>query len=236
MMTPAVETTKPAKTHRQRSIAKLANRSLLKGNKQKGRPSIYTKQIDNEIIKRISNGETLSVIAKDLGFYQDCVYEWMNKHKDFADRYNKAREKQAASLINELIDETKELQNDRALAMRVRSDLLKWYAARVAPTEFGEVKRVELKGEITHTHIHDLADHQKRKIAEAWLLSQVEDSPAISVETTGPDLPALEGVAVREIQDGDKGIVPERKRTAAPRPGGKGRGRPKKAKPDIEKE
>lgn len=226
--------TPPPKPHRQRSIAALANNTLVRGKLQRGRPSLYTKKIGDEIIKRISNGETLSVIAKDLGFYQDSVYDWMNKDKDFSDRYSKAKEKQAASLINELIDETKELNNDRALAMRVRSDLLKWYAARVAPAEFGEVKRIELKGEVTHKHIHELADHQKRKIAEAWLMSQAEDSQGITSETTGPNLPALESVAVREIQEGEQGIVPKRKRTAPALVGPKGKAKGKKPKPDLE--
>ena len=138
----------------------------------------------------------------------------------------------AKTLVEKLVDETSTLTNDQALAARVRADVIKWLAARYAPAEFGEVKRLELKGEVTHTHIHELPDHQKRKIAEAWLMSHAEDTPGITAETTGPD---LEGVAVREICEEAQCIIPKRKRSASglsalPAPAGdkRKRGRPRK--------
>jgi len=229
----AVQTT-PSKPHRQRSIAAMVNQNVVKAKKQTGRPTVYTQKISDEIVKRVSNGETLSVVVKDLGLYQDSVYAWLKKHKDFSERYRQAKENQAVSLLNELLDESKELKNDRALAVRVRADIVRWYAGKVNPETFGDTKRIELKGEITHKHIHELADYQKRKIAEAWLMSQADDSQGITSETTGPNLPALESVAVREICEGDQGIVPKRKRSAPALVGPKGKAKGKKPKPDLE--
>lgn len=198
--------------------------------KKKGRPERYTKQIGDIIIKRISNGETLKSICQDMKIEFGAIMEWCDRHEEFGKGYRRARESMAVHLVEGMVENVAVLENDRALAARVQADVVRWVAQRFAPAQFSDSKRIELKGEITHTHIHDLPDHQKRKIAEAWLMSQqTDDSPGITSETTGPD---LEAVAVREICEDEQGIVPKRKRTAPALPGPKGekgkRGRPRK--------
>lgn len=207
------------------------DKAVLKKNKL-GAPPKLTKSIEKEILRRIENGETLNSITESLELNIATIYYWIDKDENFSKCYNRSKSLMAKTLVEKLVDETSTLSNDQALAARVRADVIKWLAARYAPAEFGEVKRLELKGEVTHTHIHELPDHQKRKIAEAWLMSQADDTPGITAETTGPD---LEGVAVREICEEAQGIIPKHKRSASdlpalPAPAGdkRKRGRPRK--------
>jgi hypothetical protein len=157
--------------------------------------------------------------------------EWLDQEKNFGEAYRRARKSMAVNLVDELINKTAELKSEDALAARVRSDVVKWVASKFNPESFSDLKRIELKGEVNHKHTHELAIEQKRRIAESWLISQEQDAPlpAITAETTGPDLPALEGVAVREIQEGEQGERPKRKRTAQPAKASKRKpGRPRK--------
>jgi hypothetical protein len=157
--------------------------------------------------------------------------EWMQDHESYAKAYSDARKVMAVNLVDELINKTAELKSEDALAARVRSDVVKWVASKFNPEAFSDLKRIELKGEVNHKHTHELAIEQKRRIAESWLISQEQDSalPAITAETTGPDLPALEGVAVHEICEGEQGEQVKRKRSAQPgKPAKRKPGRPRK--------
>jgi hypothetical protein len=136
-------------------------------------------------------------------------------------------------MVDKLVTETETLVSENALAARVKSDVVKWVAGRFNPEEFSDLKRIELKGEVNHKHTHELAIEQKRRIAESWLISQEQDAPlpVITAETTGPDLPALEGVAVREICEGEQGERPKRKRSAPPAKTGKATDKRKPGRP-----
>lgn len=216
----------PAKPHRQRSIASQAKRGCVNPIKNKGgRPTGYSEKTADIIIKRLSNGETLSSITESMGITQKCVYDWCKRYPEFSRRYNESKQDQVTSLLNKLLDEVSVVQNDQALAARVKSDLIKWYASKIAPQQFGDSKRIELSGEIQHKHVHALEDHQKRKIAEAWLISQqTDDSPGITAETTGPDL--LE-TGVQVVDDDEKRVIPKKKKPALP-------GKIKKSDPDSD--
>lgn len=181
-----------------------------------GKPQRYTKKQGELICQRISNGETLVSICEDIGLSFGTAMEWMHDHEEYEKAYNAARKLMSVNLVEKLIDKTTDLKSEDALAARVRSDVVKWVAAKFNPEAFSDIKRIELKGEVNHKHTHELAIEQKRRIAESWLISQEQNEtlPAISTETTGPDLPALEGVAVREIQETEQGERPKRKRSA----------------------
>lgn len=192
---------------------KIKAKDLIKKPKG-GRPTDFSERLGSTICKRISEGETVTTIAKSLGIALQSIYRWCDKYPAFRERYDRAKKDQATTLINSLVDECADLQNDRALAMRVKSDLIKWVAARQNPIEYGDVKRLELSGEINHRHVHELAPEQRRKIAESWILSQDAGGALIEAEAA-PTLPALEhsGVSVRhEVQR----EIPKRIKPAEP--------------------
>lgn len=212
----------------------------MQAQKKLGRPTTYTKALGKTICERVSNGETLKSVCRDLNIPFHLVFRWTERDKSFGDAYRVSRQDMAVSLVEDMIEGVKGLENDKALAARVQADVIKWVASKFNPQEFSDIKRIELKGEINHHHTHDLAPEQKRRIAESWLISQEQDSsltPAITAETTGPDIPALEGVAVREICETEQGERPKRKRSAQPSKAaasGKQRGRPRKVKLGVD--
>jgi hypothetical protein len=165
----------------------------IKRPKSIGRPTTYTQKLADDFCKRITEGQTITKACKDLGISLEAVYRWGDKYPEFHERYNRAKENQATSLISQLVDEFQDnLTNENALAARTKSDLYRWIAARQNPAEFSDMKKIELRGEVRHLHTHELAPEQKRRIAESWLVSQQEkDLPGIEVTTTGPNVPSV---------------------------------------------
>jgi TusA-related sulfurtransferase len=214
-----------------RDMVKALSNQLIE---QKKMPTVkYKKSYGQEICKRMESGETLKAIADDMNVNIATIYQWIEDDSNLLIAYNRAKSLMARTLVDKLIVETESLSNENALAARVRSDVVKWVASKFNPAEFSDLKRIELKGEVNHKHTHELAIEQKRRIAESWLISQEQDSalPAITAETTGPDLPALEGVAVHEICEGEQGERPKRKRSAQPAKTGKATGKRKPGRP-----
>ncbi len=194
----------------QRLKAKARKTVIQKQPKKTGRPTAFNPKVADQILSRIANGETLTKIAETLNIPIQNFYNWMDNNQGFLERYHRSREQQARTLVDKLIEETEGLENDRALAVRVRADVIRWVAQRYNPQQFSDSKRIELSGEVNHTHIHQLAPAQRRRIAEAWLMSQTDDdTPGITSETTGPALPAM---ALEAVGDRDNGVLPTRRK------------------------
>ena len=56
------------------------------------RISHYSKAISKVICDRIADGEPLRVICRDKNIAWRTVYHWLEDHKDFAERFAKARD------------------------------------------------------------------------------------------------------------------------------------------------
>ena len=56
-----------------------------------GRPTIYTKDIEDQIIDRITSGESVSNICRDPAMPgKTCLFSWLSKNDEFANRYAQA--------------------------------------------------------------------------------------------------------------------------------------------------
>ena len=129
-----------------------------------GRPSIFTKEVAHILCERIALGDSLNKICKEPGMpSQSVVYEWLVRHPEFAESYTRAREEQAethADQIIELSDATPEtmpvydrdgnvveLKLDSAWVQwqRQRIDARKWVAAKLRPKRYGD--RVSVGGD-----------------------------------------------------------------------------------------
>lgn len=216
----------------QAMVAKKAKRAT-------GRPSEYSEAKADMICREIEKGRTLTSIIKEMNVSIDCVYGWLSAYDTFSERYKISRERMARSLTDELIDDTKAAKPEEALLLKVKGNILQWAISRFNPREFGDTKRLELSGQIDHRHTHELTVEQKQRIAESWLMSQQANGvKLITAETSGPDLPVIEGVAVREICETEQGVRPQRKRTT-PEMASKAKGKPgrkPKAKPKVDLE
>ena len=110
-----------------------------------GRPSDYTPEMADLICLRLSKGESLIKMCLESEMPgQSTVYQWLQAHPEFAEKYARARERQADYLAEETIKIADETQ-DPAKA-RLQVDARKWFASKVAPKKYGEKVTQELSG------------------------------------------------------------------------------------------
>lgn len=122
-----------------------------------GRPSNYNQETADAICIRLGQGESLRSICKDDFMpAQSVVYVWLLKHPEFAEQYARAREEQAethADLIVDIADETPEttpvfdkegnqidVKLDSAYIQwqKQRIDARKWTAMKLKPKKYGD--------------------------------------------------------------------------------------------------
>ena len=127
-----------------------------------GRPSVYSDEVANEICVRLGLGESLRKICLDDHIPSlATVMNWLSRKPDFLEQYTRAREIQAETQFDQLIDivdqppelsyvvgkngEQIEVKFDSTYVawMKLRVDTRKWTAARMAPKKYGEQKQVE---------------------------------------------------------------------------------------------
>lgn len=118
-----------------------------------GRPSSYTDAIGDTICAKLASGSSLTRICKgDDMPGLETVYRWLRERDDFRDRYASAREDQADTLADEIVEiadetafDTKEGPNGKLTAdsewiarSRLRVDARKWVAAKLKPKKYGD--------------------------------------------------------------------------------------------------
>ena len=129
-----------------------------------GRPTTFTKEIAQEICKRISFGESLLQICKADGMpHRSTVHEWILQEdkKEFADNYARARELQAEFLFDEILEISDEApdkitgedksDNARVQAVKLRVDTRKFYISKVLPKKYGDKVDVTSDGKRINT-------------------------------------------------------------------------------------
>lgn len=114
-----------------------------------GRPSIFSEELADEICERIADGESLRSICRDDEMPSKAtVFRWLAEKQDFQDQYTRAREAQADSLVDDMLDIADgkkallegcdpDVQRDR-LAVETR----KWIAGKLKGKYSDKVKHV----------------------------------------------------------------------------------------------
>ncbi|MFE1815619.1 terminase small subunit-like protein [Metapseudomonas otitidis] len=117
------------------------------------RPSKYTQKIADQICERLADGESLKRICSgDEMPNKATVFRWLDAHKSFRDMYVRAREAQADSLADEIIDIADDGVNDTIIddngsvrinydvvaRSKLRVDARKWVAAKLKPRVYGD--------------------------------------------------------------------------------------------------
>lgn len=140
-----------------------------------GRPEEYSQEIADRICESLANGKSLNRLCK-LDEYpsQSAVYSWLSKHDDFAEKYARAREKQADFYAQEIVDigdEQSEVVTEDGRKFdpdvnrdRLRIDARKWFASKVAPKKYGDKQAIELTGSLK---VSELTDADLEKIASS---------------------------------------------------------------------
>lgn len=106
-----------------------------------GRPTDYSTGLANEICARIAEGESLRSICRCEGMPDPVtVRRWLAAHEEFRIQYARAREEQADSLAEEMLDAARKEAIDQVgvADKRVLIDTLKWRAGKLKPKVYGD--------------------------------------------------------------------------------------------------
>lgn len=115
---------------------------------QFGRPSSYTHETAQEIIRRLEEGEGLATICRDEDKpTRATVYKWLRERPDFLNMYERARISQADSLFDDVLHISDEDEDPRRA--KVRIDARIWAAGRLRPKKYGDTKHVSVDHTLT---------------------------------------------------------------------------------------
>lgn len=125
------------------------------------RPLEFNEAVADAICERLADGESLRSICRDDEMpAKSTVFKWLGLIPAFADQYARARETQADSLADDIVDiaDNKTLEpNDK----RVRIDARKWLAGKLRPRAYGDKVAVvggdKTDAPIRHSHSFDLS-------------------------------------------------------------------------------
>lgn len=113
----------------------------------------FSQEIFDEICVRIAEGESLRKICKDEKMPSlVAVWKWLNNSEELVKQYTRAREEQAETLVDEIIDISDEKKDDTFLdkdgnevinheaiaRSRLRVDSRKWIASKLKPKKYGD--------------------------------------------------------------------------------------------------
>jgi methionine synthase II (cobalamin-independent) len=117
--------------------------------KERGRPTIYSQELADEICTRLSHGETLRTIIASSPHLpgRTTIYRWNADNESFRNQYTKARAEQADYYAELIVDESYS-SHDAAIG-RLRVDALKWAASKMAPKKYGDKIEIDTAQPLT---------------------------------------------------------------------------------------
>lgn len=110
----------------------------------------YSPELVAPILEQLAEGKSLSEICRAASPRMSTIFEWLDQHPEFADRYARAREQQAEKLAGDIIkiaDNPKLDPNDK----RIRVDARKWVASKLKPKTYGDKIDMNLSGSVALT-------------------------------------------------------------------------------------
>lgn len=134
-----------------------------------GRPTDYCEAIADKICEAIVDGKSLRSICKaDDMPSVTSVMRWLSKWPEFREQYARARELQADTLFDEMIDIADDGTNDwmerksaegenlgwqfngeAARRSQIRIDARKWMAGKMQPKKYGDKIIADVTGKLT---------------------------------------------------------------------------------------
>lgn len=130
-----------------------------------GRPSEYTEEKATAICTRLVEGESLRSICRDEAMPSlQTVFNWFAAHPPFVEQYARAREAQADTLADDILEISDDARNDwmerhgdddggwavngeHIQRSRLRVDSRKWIASKLKPKKYGEKVETTLRTE-----------------------------------------------------------------------------------------
>jgi hypothetical protein len=110
-----------------------------------GRPSSFNQAVADYICEQLALGRSLRSICRSPTLPdQTTVFRWLQNNLDFRQQYARAREFQADTYADEIVDIADGAQ-DVNLA-RLQVDARKWTAAKLRPHRYGDRTTVDSAG------------------------------------------------------------------------------------------
>jgi len=129
----------------------------------------YTDEMALIICDRIANGESLKSICEDEELpARSTVFKWLAENRTFSDMYARAREEQADTIFDEIIEIADDGRNDwmerrgeddagwvtngeNIQRAKLRIDARKWMAGKLRPKKYGDRQEIEHSGSVELT-------------------------------------------------------------------------------------
>lgn len=131
----------------------------------RGRPSIYTDAIAEEICGRIAEGLSIREISALDGMPSErAIWAWVGNNPDFQPRYARAKEHQMERFAEEIVRISDDGTNDwmkrqageddlpnheHINRSKLRVESRKWLMSKLAPKKYGEKVAVDHSGTVT---------------------------------------------------------------------------------------
>lgn len=138
--------------------------------KKMGRKSIKTPEMIEEICEQIAEGRSLASVCRDEKMpAMRTVMRWLDADPGFVEKYDEARKKRG-DRFGEKIGDITQMVLDGAIKpdqARVAIDGLKWAAARMAPSKYGD--KLETTVNVVSTSeqhlsaVRELADMRRKQ-------------------------------------------------------------------------
>lgn len=110
-------------------------------NGEMGTHSIYTEDLADKICDLVIEGSNLNkIVALDGMPARGTIYKWFDEHKEFKDKYTRAREARADWRFDKLDEITQDMRKgiiDPSQA-RVEMDIIKWQAGKENSKNYGD--------------------------------------------------------------------------------------------------
>jgi hypothetical protein len=126
-------------------------------------PKLEFSQDDADVIcTRLAEGKSLRSICADDDDLPaiSTIFKWLSLHPSFADQYARARDAQADTLFDEILDIADERVTPEYTAQqRLRYEARRWMVGKLRPKKYGDKQEIEHSGavEITTKEQRDAA-------------------------------------------------------------------------------
>ena len=113
-----------------------------------GRPTDYGDEVVDLICSRLAVGESLNRICKDADMpAMSTVFGWLSKYPEFLEKYTRAREAQAETHADRIIEIADDADID-AHHKRIMVDARKWVASKLKPKRYGDKLDLDHSGNV----------------------------------------------------------------------------------------
>lgn len=138
-----------------------------------GRPSIYSKELADQICEQLAQGLSMRTVCKaDDMPCMSTVFKWLREKDEFSQQYARAKQESADALVEEMLDIADDGENDwmrrhgkdeedywvlngeHIQRSKVRIDTRKWIASKLKPKKYGDkVQHTGADGESPVRHV-----------------------------------------------------------------------------------